>query len=132
MNRFAATVLIAALAGCASGTSRLESLAKATNPVDAAALVAVAVVVYNLGNGSVWEAATSSAGDNRYRIVLKQSPFATTGDGEAGRLFKQHARNLTAAQSCQDYRILEYEERMDAHLVGAQRVAEGVIECVKA
>lgn len=132
MKRIAISALIAALTGCASGVSRLETFAKATNPVDAAALVAVAVVVYNLSNGSVWEAATSPAGDNRYRIVLKQSLFATTGDGEAGRLFKQHARNLTTAQSCRDYRVLEYEERMDAHLVGAQRVAEGVIECVKA
>lgn len=131
MKCIAALVSIVVLAGCASGTSHVRSLTQEITRADAIAVVALGVVVYNLGNGNVWEAETAAEGNERYRIVLKRALLATGGEGEAGRLFKEHARKVTAIESCQSYRILEYQERLDAHFVGAQRVAEGVIQCVR-
>ena len=132
VKRVSALVLLAAASACTTATSYVEKLTTQVQAPDAVAVMAIAVVVYHMANGSVWEAQTTPAGDARYRILLKRAFLANGGEGEAGRLFKQHARAIATTQACADYRVLDYEERLDARLIGAQRVAEGTIECVKA
>jgi hypothetical protein len=124
--------LLIAAAGCTTGTSYVETLSRQIQAPDAIVLTALGVVVYNMANGSVWEVETKPAGEARYHIVLKRAFLASGGEGEAARLFKQHARKIAATQACRDYRILDYEERLDARLIGAQRMAEGTIECMPA
>ena len=125
-------LLLIAAGGCTTGTSYVETLGKQIQAPDAVAITALAIVVYTMANGSVWEAQTTPAGDARYHILLKRALLAAGGDGEAVGLFKRHARTIAATQACVDYRVLEYEERLDARLIGAQRVAEGTIECIRA
>lgn len=117
---------------CASGKGRIELMLDNIKPVDALAVVGIAHMVYEVGGRSVWEAETSSAGANFYRITLKRNRFANSGDGEAPLLFKRHAERVAASQSCADYRIVEFQERYDSLLLGTQRIAEGLIECVRA
>jgi hypothetical protein len=126
-----ATATLAVTAGCTTGTSYVETLATQINAPDAIAVTAIGLALYQLSNGSVWEAQTTPVAADRYRIVLKRALLASGGEGEAGRIFRQHAQTLTAAHPCPGYRILHYEERLDARLIGAQRIAEGTIECVK-
>jgi hypothetical protein len=117
---------------CASGKGRVEVMLDSIKPIDVLAVVGVAHMVYEVGGRSVWEAETSSAGANLYRITLKRNRFANSGDGEAPLLFKRHAERVAASQSCTDYRIVEFQERYDSLLIGTQRIAEGLIECVRA
>jgi hypothetical protein len=117
-----ALLLLSVLAACASGKGRVETMPDNIKPLDAAVLA----------GRSVWEAETSSAGTNLYRITLKRNRFANSGDGEARVLFRQHAQRIATAQSCSGWRIVEFHERYDSKLIGAQRVAEGLIECLMA
>lgn len=127
-----AALFLPMILACAGGKGRLEVMLDNIKPIDALAVVGVAHMVYEVAGRSVWEAETSSAGANLYRITLKRNRFANSGDGEAPLLFKRHAERVAASQSCADYRIVEFQERYDSLLVGTQRIAEGLIECVRA
>ncbi len=74
----------------------------------------------------------SEVGEDLFRVTLKRDRFANSGDGEARVLFRQHAERIVTAQSCSGYRIVEFHERYDSKLIGSQRVAEGLIACVRA
>lgn len=123
---------LALLCACASGKGRVETVLDTLKPLDAAALAGIGYLVFEASARSVWEAETSSAGTNIYRVTLRRNRFADSGDGEARALFRQHAEQIVAAQSCTGYRIVEFHERYDSKLIGAQRVAEGLIECLRA
>ena len=132
MKKMLIVLLLPLLAACASGKGRVETAINSINPVDALVVGGVALMVYEVSGRSVWDAATSLEGLNLYRVTLKRHRFAEAGDGEAPMLFKRHAERIAASQSCAGYRIVEYSERYDKLLIGTQRVAEGLIECVKA
>ncbi len=127
-----AALLLPMLIACAGGKGRVELMLDKINPIDVLVVEGIAYMVYEVGRRSVWEAETSSAGGNLYRVTLKRNRFANSGDGEAPLLFKRHAERIAASQSCADYRIVEFHERYDSLLIGTQRIAEGLIECVRA
>ena len=127
-----AALLLSMLVACANGKGRVENMLDNINPIDALVVGGIAYMVYEVGGRSVWEAETTPAGTNRYRVTLRRNRFANSGDGEAPLLFKRHAERIAAAQSCADYRIIEFQERYDSLLIGTQRIAEGLIECVRA
>lgn len=132
MKKALLVLLLAALAACASGKGQVLTALDNIAPLDAAALAGIGYLVYETGARSVWEAETSAAGTDLYRVTLKRNRFANSGDGEARLVFRQHAERIVAAQSCASYRIVEFHERYDSKLIGSQRVAEGVIACVRA
>lgn len=132
MKKMLTVLLLPLLAACASGSGRVETAVNNLNSLDVYVAGSVAYWVYEVSGRSVWDAATSLEGSNLYRVTLKRHRFAEAGDGEAPMLFKRHAERIAASQSCAGYRIIEYSERYDKLLIGAQRVAEGLIECVKA
>jgi hypothetical protein len=125
-------LLLSILAACASGKGRVEGMLDLLKPVDVAVAVGIGQLVYEVGGRPVWEVETSAAGAQLYRVTLKRNCFANSGDGEAPLLFKRHAERLAASQSCSGYRIVEFRERYDSLLIGTQRVAEGLIECLRA
>ena len=120
------------LIACASGKGRVQVMLDNIKPIDALVVGGIAYMVYDVGGRSVWEAETSPAGANLYRVTLKRNRFANSGDGEAPLLFKRHAERIAASQSCAGYRIVEFQERYDSLLIGTVRIAEGLIECVRA
>jgi hypothetical protein len=123
--------LVFLLAACASGKGRLETMLDGVNRWDAVAVVGIGYMVYEASGKSVWEAETSVAGADLFRVTLKRNRFLGAGDGEARILFRKHAEGIVAAQACTGYRIVEFHERYDSMLVGSQRVAEGLIACVR-
>jgi hypothetical protein len=127
-----ALLLLPVLAACASGKGQIETLLDSVKPLDAVALAGIGYLVYEASGKSVWEAETSVAGADLFRVTLRRNRFADSGDGEARVLFRQHAERIVAAQSCTGYRIVEFHERYNSKLIGSQRVAEGLIACVRA
>lgn len=124
--------LLPLVAACSTGMGRIQTAAKNSNASDLAVLGGIGYLVYEIAGRSVWEAETSFAGTNRYRVTLKRNRFADSGDGEAQLLFRQHAERIAATRACASWRIVEYQERYDSKLIGLQRVAEGLIECEQA
>lgn len=127
-----ALLLLPILAACASGESRVETMLKGITPLDAVALAGIGYLVYEASGKSVWQAETRGVGEGLFRVTLKRDRFASSGDGEALLLFRRHAERIAAAQSCAGYRIVEFHERYDSKLIGSQRIAEGLIACVRA
>jgi len=134
MRKILLICLLPLVAACASGTSRVETGLKKlkVTPTDVAVVAGIGYLVYEVAGRSVWEAETSFAGTNRYRVTLKRNRFADSGDGEAQLVFRQHAERIAATRACASWRIVEYHERYDSKLIGLQRVAEGLIECEQA
>jgi hypothetical protein len=132
MKKALLVLLVPVLAACASGKGQVLTALDSVKALDAAALAGIGYLVYETGARSVWEAETSAAGTDLYRVTLKRSRFANSGDGEARLVFRRHAERIVSAQSCAGYRIVEFQERYDSKLIGSQRVAEGVIACLHA
>jgi len=132
MRKIILVALLPLAAGCASGKGRVETMLDGINPIDALSVVGVGRLAYEASGKSVWETETASLGANRFRVTLKRNRFADSGDGEARVIFRQQAERIAVANSCTSWSIVEFEERYDSKLIGAQRVAEGTIECVKA
>lgn len=132
MKRMLLVALLPIAAGCASGKGRVETMLDGINPIDALSVVGLGRLAYEASSRSVWEAETTSLGANRYRVTLRRNRFADSGDGEAPLLFRRQAERIAVMHSCTSWNIVEFEERYDSKLIGAQRVAEGTIECVKA
>lgn len=126
-----ALLLLPVLAACASGKGRVQTMLDNVKPLDAAAIAGIGYLVYEASGKSVWEAETSQVGEDLFRVTLKRDRFANSGDGEARVLFRRHAERIVTAQSCAGYRIVEFHERYDSKLIGSQRVAEGLIACVR-
>ncbi len=124
--------LLLLVAACSTGMGRVQTAAKNSNASDLAVLGGIGYLVYEAAGRSVWEAETSFAGTNRYRVTLKRNRFADSGDGEAQFIFRRHAERIAATRACASWRIVEYHERYDSKLIGLQRVAEGLIECEQA
>ncbi len=132
MKRVILVALLPLAAGCASGKGRVETMLDGINPIDALSVVGVGRLAYEASNRSVWDAETTSLGANRFRVTLKRNRFADSGDGEARVIFRQQAERIAVANACTSWTILEFEERYDSKLIGAQRIAEGTIACIKA
>jgi len=132
MKNVLLVLLFPLLAACASGKGQVAALFDNTNRLDAVVLAGIGYRVYEASDKSVWEAETSVAGADLFRVTLKRNRFANSGDGEARILFRRHAERIVAAQSCASYRIVEFSERYDSKMIGSQRVAEGLVACVRA
>ncbi len=132
MRKALLVALLPLAAGCASGKGRVETMFDGINPLDAISVVGLGRLAYEASSRSVWETEVASLGANRYRVTLRRNRFAESGDGEAPLLFRRQAERIAVLQSCTSWNIVEFEERYDSKLIGAQRVAEGTIECVKA
>ncbi len=121
------------LGGCATiGDSRLQGFFKTVYPLDAVAVISAGILIYQVGNTSPWDVEVQPISGTTYRVTLRRGILANGGEGESRLLFRQEAERITGKQSCSGYRILTYEERLETVYIGARRVAEGVVECVKA
>lgn len=76
-----------------------------------------------------WTLEEIQAGGNKYRITLKKNMLRQDGDSEASMLFKRRAGEIVAENGFDGYRIVEYSEGIESAALGAQRVAQGVIQC---
>jgi hypothetical protein len=132
MKKALLVLLVSVLVACASGKGQVLTALDSVKALDAAALAGIGYLVYETSAKSVWEAEISAAGTDLYRVTLKRSRFANSGDGEARLVFRRHAERIVSTQSCASYRIVEFQERYDSKLIGSQRVAEGLIACVRA
>jgi len=132
MKKALVIALLPFLAACASGKGRVETMLDSIKPLDVVVVAGIGYLVYEAAGRSVWEAETRVAGPDVFRVTLRRHRFAQSGDGEARVLFRQHAERIAAAQACASYRIVEFSERYDSKLIGSQRVAEGLIACVRA
>lgn len=124
-------LLHSVLAACASGKGRVEIMLDTVKPLDAAAIAGISHLVYEASGKSVWKAETSEVGEDLFRVTLKRDRFANSGDGEARVLFRLHAERIVTARVCSGYRVVEFHERYDSKLIGSQRVAEGLIACLR-
>ena len=131
MKKILLVALSLFLAACASGKGRIETMFDGINPVDALTVVGLGRLAYEASGRSVWDAVTTPIGGNRFRVTMKRNRLVESGDGEARVVLRHEAEKIAAAESCASWRVVEYEERYEAMLLGAQRVAEGVIECVR-
>jgi hypothetical protein len=118
------------LAACADGTSHIEAAFAPVHPLDAAVAAAALVYLHPLDNADAgWRAASTDIGDGQYRISVTRAAWNGGGEGEFSRRFDSEAGRVAAARSCSGFTILSYQERYEAQLVGAMKVAEGLIEC---
>ena len=78
-----------------------------------------------------WSLEEIPAGNDKFRITLKKNMLRQDGDSEAGMLFKRRAGEIVAEHGFDGYRIMEYSEGIESAALGAQRVAQGVIQCYK-
>ena len=126
-------VLCHTLTGCASGRGYTENFFNQIKPLDAAVLLGAGILIYTVGNTSPWDVEVAPLPNGAaYKVTLRRAILASGGDGDSNFLFRQEAERITLSQSCAGYRILRYEERLETVYIGARRVAEGIIECVKA
>lgn len=78
-----------------------------------------------------WSVEETKTGGDRFHLALKKNILRENGDSEAGMIFKRRAGEIAAEQGYDGYRIMEYSEGIQSTSFGAQRVAQGVIECYK-
>lgn len=96
--------------------------------VPMAAMAGAAIYYLYKDNWSVEETKT---GGDRFHLALKKNMLRENGDSEAGMIFKRRAGEIAAEQGYDGYRIMEFSEGIESTTFGAQRVAQGVIECYK-
>lgn len=118
---FPCIVLACCLAGCAQ--INLQSH-------DNLALVAVGGAAYYYYSKN-WTLDEAPQGNDRFRITLKKNMHRQDGDSEADSLFKRRAKEISAENGFDGYRILEYTEGIESADIGAQRVAQGTIQCTR-
>ena len=132
MKKAIVALLVPLVAACASGKGRVETMFDGINPVDALTVVGLGKLAYDVSGRSVWDAKTDPIGRNLYRVTMRRNRLADSGDGEVHVILRQQAEKIVVAQSCAGWRLVAFEEYYESKLIGSQRVAEGVIECVKA
>ncbi|HUO44458.1 MAG TPA: hypothetical protein VMT94_06035 [Burkholderiales bacterium] len=126
-----AFIILFALTGCASGTSHVEALTREFHPLDVTAVAATGFLLYTNDVIRPWNVDVSRVTGTTYRLTLKRTLFADGDDGSSELAFRQQAEKIASTQSCGSYRVLSYEERLENIAVGARRIVEGVIECIK-
>lgn len=78
-----------------------------------------------------WSVDETKTGGDKFHLTLKKNILRENGDSEAGMIFKRRAGEIATEQGYDGYRIMEYSEGIESTTFGAQRVAQGVIECYK-
>lgn len=79
-----------------------------------------------------WAIDVTLLSENRYRLTLRQRAVTTGGDGEARRLFRDHAEHVAREEGFGDFSVLRYEEGVDSGLFFGRRFARGEIRLVRA
>lgn len=140
---FAAGLATALLAGCASAPGERDeaSLSVFEAVGDAGRAVAnatgrfvkwgdYAAVSSNFLDpaGSTWELEEAWFPQQHYYLSLKMRRGYNGGAGEASQVFKRRAEEIQLRSSYRKYVIVEYSESMESSVLGAQRVAKGVIQ----
>ncbi len=75
-----------------------------------------------------WEIQQAAFPDSQYSLSLQMKRYYSGGAGEARVVFHRRAKELMREGGYESYRVLEYTEGMESSVLGAQRVAEGVIQ----
>ncbi|MGE5027648.1 MAG: hypothetical protein ACM3JK_04175 [Betaproteobacteria bacterium] len=78
-----------------------------------------------------WALEEIQSGGNKYHIALKKNILRQDGNSEAYLLFRRRAKEIVAENGFDGYRIVEYSEGIESAALGAQRVAQGTIQCYK-
>ena len=120
--------MVSGLAGCASGTSHVESFLREVYPLDAA-VAGGALLLLSLPDVG-WRASVVQSGERRYRIAVVRWPWQGGGDGEFAARFNREAQRIAAEHTCNGVRVIAYEERYEMKTLFTNRIGEGEIECL--
>ncbi|MBX3648515.1 MAG: hypothetical protein R3E40_03070 [Rhodocyclaceae bacterium] len=75
-----------------------------------------------------WEGEMRRVSDDTFSIAMRAKRFRSTGgDGEAGRVFRRNAEQITREGGFARYDVLSYSEGIESETLGAVRFAEGLI-----
>lgn len=74
-----------------------------------------------------WKVEETSFPDDQFHLVLHMKRYYTGGAGEARVVFHRRAQELMRSGGFGGYDVLEYQERLESSVLGAQRVATGVV-----
>ena len=75
-----------------------------------------------------WEGELRRVSDDTFSIAMRAKRFRSTGgDGEAGRVFRRNAEQITREGGFARYDVLSYSEGIESETLGAVRFAEGLI-----
>lgn len=78
-----------------------------------------------------WEIEEAKFPEDRYHLSLQMKRVYSGGAGEARALFHRRAGELAAAGDYGGYQVIEYTEGLNSSVLGAQRIASGVIQLTK-
>lgn len=78
-----------------------------------------------------WEIEEELVEPDTYHISLKMKRYHTGGAGESMQALRRRALQLQREHGFSGYQILEYTEGVDSGLIGAQRIADGLIRLVR-
>lgn len=147
MNAMRASICCVALllAGCASVNHEVERLpptlwdrASDAGRVTAAAVgrvvrwgnyASVAEIVVDPGAPN-WEIEEAWFPGRHFHLQMKMRRAATGGAGEAQQAFRVRAAEIARRNNAASYVIVEYTESLESSVLGAQRVASGIVRLV--
>jgi len=130
---------LAGLAACSSNTSRVGGVIADTNiklspgfgvPLEkivfwGAYAGAAYLILDPLAPN--WSVEVAPLSDNLVLVSMRMKRYHAGGAGEARQVFQRRARDLVQYGGFDSYDVVEYEEGLDSSVLGAQRVANGVI-----
>lgn len=74
-----------------------------------------------------WNVAETSFPDDQFHLALHMKRYYAGGAGEARVVFHRRAQELARSGGFGGYDVLEYQERLESSVLGAQRAATGVV-----
>jgi len=75
-----------------------------------------------------WKIEQSQLAPERFELALMKKRFTTGGDGEAWQVFQRRAAQIARDNGAAGYRVVEFSEGVESHVLIARRVARGVVE----
>jgi hypothetical protein len=140
-TRALASAALAAIAGCSSTGSNdstnylvpnktLNISRSLTVPVEGAIAGALVLIAID-PLAPNWKVEQSELDPRHFEIVLTMKRFTTGGDGEAWQVFQRRAATIAREHGAAGYRVLDFSEGIDSHVLIARRVARGVVEIAR-
>lgn len=77
-----------------------------------------------------WQIEEAAFPDEQFHLSLQMKRFYAGGAGEARTVFHRRAKELARSNNYQGYEVVEYSEGIESSVLGAQRVAVGVVRLV--
>jgi hypothetical protein len=78
-----------------------------------------------------WEIQEARFPENHVHFQLAMKRYYAGGAGEARVVFHRRAKELMRAGGFASYEVVEYSEGMESSMLGAKRMAEGIVRFIK-